>query len=798
MSSQPNTPVIIDFNNFDMSKTKSKDLKNFIRENFRDPSILDKIKEKYKISISPIDQKNNQLHTKILSYSNESETSPDINESETSPDVNESESNPEVNESETSSGVNESESNPEVNESESSPGVNESESSPDVNEPETSPGINESESSPGVKEPEISPGINEPETSPGINEPETSTGVNEPETSPGVNEPETSPDVNESETNSNVNEPETSPGVNEPESSQGINDKSDHFVINDENDSDMDELIKANEIDVTINEIDETIYTNPTFNIGVFGCINSGKSTFINSLLGNKYAEMNVKRCTMCPQIYETKKGCQYSEAEVLKIREEIEKINKQNESLASFEIINKVPPIDILNNFNNIEFKIYDIPGLNDSRSNGIMDTYIENNFYKFDLIIFNIDITQGLVTESEIKILETIQSMIDNNNKRYNRNIKLFIVCNKFDDLNDDELLSLYEQVQEQLVKYKIDCPVIKYSSKNTHIYRYLTNTEVILDNDTLKNFGKKFMGMSWSIQSEGKSVDEKMVIIKNYIKQNSKGLLKLSGFDVLCTELQKIIKDNIHDLMYSKINYCTSIKKFKYKYNFIMKLNKTFSHEYNREKISEYLDQYLEYFEKRYTITDIQSMDDKISRRIDKIFNKLQELNSIILSNTDKPKIDKYFIIYYNILADYEISKLINNQILSGDILNIILQIQKTPSGMKKLKENINYLDKVPIEDFKPMIEQLFTFGFEHKILLKLYSIRIINYYNTSDYSNMIKNFIVKKYHETHDEYFNYLSCHINSNTVVNNTFNYDHDEANNIYEYLENLLEFYSKK
>jgi hypothetical protein len=244
-------------------------------------------------------------------------------------------------------------------------------------------------------------------------------------------------------------------------------------------------------------------------------------------------------------------------------------------------------------------------------------MYKYVENNFYKFDLIIFNIDINRGLVTNDEIKILETIQTMINDNNKKYNRNIKLFIVCNKFDDLNGDDFLSLYEQVQEQLVKYKIDCPVIKYSSMNTHIFRYLPNTQVLLDDKMLEKYGRKFMGMSWLIQSEGKSVEKKMVILKDHIKQNSEGLLKLSGFDILCTELQKIIKENIHDLMYSKINYCTSVKKFKHKYNFIMRLNKTFSHEYNREKISEYLDQYLEYFERKYTITDIQNMDDRISR-------------------------------------------------------------------------------------------------------------------------------------------------------------------------------------
>lgn len=563
-----------------------------------------------------------------------------------------------------------------------------------------------------------------------------------------------------------------------------------------DNDTDSDiELFRADELDITVNEIDETVYTKPTFNIGVFGCLSSGKSTFINSLLGNKYAEMNMCRCTSCPQIYETNKNCKYTESDIIKIRDEIEKINKEKNS-SLYEVKNTVPSIDIFNDFNKIEFKIYDIPGLNDCESSEIMYTYMENNFYKFDLIIFNIDINQGLGTKDEIKILETIQIRINENNKKYNRNVKLLIICNKFDDLDNEQLLCQYDQVQKQLNKYKINCPVIKYSSMYTYYYRYLSNKNIQKDDKTLKTLGEKFMGMTWSLETQNKSIDQKMDFIRKYIMDKSKGLLKLSGFDVLCDELQTIIKDNIHDLIYSKINYCTSIKKFKYKYNFIIKLNDIFSHDYNCGMISKYLDQYLEYFERKYNITNIPTIiDGKISKRINKVFNKLKELDSIKLNTIDKSKINKYFDIYYNILADCEISKLINNDITTGDIFNILLQIQKTPNGINKLRDNINYLDKVPMIDFKQMIDQLITFGFDYKVLLKLYSIRIINHYNKSEYSSMVKNYIINKYYETNDEYFNYLNYHIIAQTI-NEHFNYDKFNSSNLYLHLKEFFDFYS--
>jgi hypothetical protein len=506
---------------------------------------------------------------------------------------------------------------------------------------------------------------------------------------------------------------------------------------------------------------------------------------------------MNMCRCTSCPQIYETNKNCYYTELDIIKIRDEIEKINKEKKS-SFYEVKNTVPSIDIFNDFNKIEFKIYDIPGLNDCESSEIMYTYMENNFYKFDLIIFNIDINQGLGTKDEIKILETIQSRINENNNKYNRNVKLLIICNKFDDLDNEQLLCQYEQVIKQLNKYKINCPVIKYSSMYTHYYRYLSNTKIQLDDKTLKTLGENFMGMSWSLQTQNKSIDQKMEIIRKYIMDNSEGLLKLSGFDILRVELQTIIKNNIYDLIYSKINYCTSIKKFKYKYNFIMKLNEMFSHDYNIDMISKYLDQYLDYFEKKYNIINIPTIiDTKVSKKINKVFNKLKELDSIKLSITDKSKVDKYFDIYYNILADCEISKLINNDIVTGDIFNILLQIQKTPNGIDKLRNSINYLDKVPIVDFKQMIDQLLSFGFEYNVLLKLYSTRIINYYNTSKYSSIIKNYIVKKYYETNDEYFNYLNYHIVSH-MIDEEFNYDKYKSSNLYLHLEEFFEFYLKK
>ena|SRR5271154_2078432 len=39
-------------------------------------------------------------------------------------------------------------------------------------------------------------------------------------------------------------------------------------------------------------------------NIGLFGCVSVGKSTFLNAIVGRQYSDTEIKKTTMVPQIY--------------------------------------------------------------------------------------------------------------------------------------------------------------------------------------------------------------------------------------------------------------------------------------------------------------------------------------------------------------------------------------------------------------------------------------------------------------------------------------------------------------
>lgn len=81
------------------------------------------------------------------------------------------------------------------------------------------------------------------------------------------------------------------------------------------------------------------------------------------------------------------------------------------------------------INNKQDVNLCIYDLPGLDDSKTSDIYLQYVTENFHKFDIIIFMLDVHDALNRTNDIKILGTILNGMCNNdteltaplNKRY-----------------------------------------------------------------------------------------------------------------------------------------------------------------------------------------------------------------------------------------------------------------------------------------------------------------------------------------------------------------------------------------
>ena len=215
----------------------------------------------------------------------------------------------------------------------------------------------------------------------------------------------------------------------------------------------------------------------PTINFGIIGCVSSGKSTLLNSLFCDTYSDMKIKRTTMIPQVYQCDPKIDKNKSYAKEIRKQNEEINKkiieQTENKKAliiedcYEKVYKVSPIEqFITLPSNINVAIFDIPGLNDSQTKDTYFAYLNQNFYKFDYILFVIDIQSALNTSDEMSILQLIKKNITNIKDKYNKDIKLLIVCNKCDNMDwnkttkqlvmdEPELEEMYEQIVKTLKK-------------------------------------------------------------------------------------------------------------------------------------------------------------------------------------------------------------------------------------------------------------------------------------------------------------------------------------------------------
>ena len=197
----------------------------------------------------------------------------------------------------------------------------------------------------------------------------------------------------------------------------------------------------------------------------------------------------------------------------------------------------------------------MYDIPGLDDGETKPIYFDWINNNFHKFDVVFFIVDIQRALNTSDERDILNLIA---DNIAKHKDLNIKLVTLVNKCDDmyyddkdcdssyfsfgkkpakehkervlLMDEEYTEMFDQIKEVLKKtaQEKQVKIAKYkfpiSAEDAFIYRmYNENHEAELDIKFANKFGINEHGRSrWNRMSN----KHKQEFIKNYFSDINAG--------------------------------------------------------------------------------------------------------------------------------------------------------------------------------------------------------------------------------------------------------------------------------
>ena len=193
-------------------------------------------------------------------------------------------------------------------------------------------------------------------------------------------------------------------------------------------------------------------------NIGLFGAISSGKTTFLNAITGQQYSDTEIKKTTMVPQVYLETDDIKPNAAIIRgKNREANESILKLLD-LNQFTLTHCQPIYHQLDRIcdmfdpeiidPNLKINIYDIPGLNDSASKNIYFEWVRQNINLFDIIIFMTDITKGLNNSDEIEIIDLLIESMTRSKSR------MICLMNKCDDIYyDDEINDLvFEEKQEE----------------------------------------------------------------------------------------------------------------------------------------------------------------------------------------------------------------------------------------------------------------------------------------------------------------------------------------------------------
>jgi GTPase SAR1 family protein len=237
----------------------------------------------------------------------------------------------------------------------------------------------------------------------------------------------------------------------------------------------------------------------PTFEIRValLGYVSAGKSTVLNALLQGKYAQVGMRRTTAGVHQFrlhtkpneededdddddtsnvvddpcederdkenihrsETAGGAFMNESwgsepesmldasdtlhKIVRDNSRLRETNQLQESTFDVELDEPLCPMRP-----DTKMVLIDIPGLNEAGSNDLFRGYVNDKWDTFDCAIAVMDVFQGVNTEEQIQLLELIR---DNNVAK--KCVPVIVLCNKVDDLDDEELMQLAGEVRKKV---------------------------------------------------------------------------------------------------------------------------------------------------------------------------------------------------------------------------------------------------------------------------------------------------------------------------------------------------------
>jgi len=480
--------------------------------------------------------------------------------------------------------------------------------------------------------------------------------------------------------------------------------------------------------------------TEYNINVAVLGTVSSGKSTLLNSLFLEEFATMKISRNTMVPQIYReamnnkisTIKEAKIINKEISEINDNIIELSKDSSYNISSDFkeiefyIHKLKELNFLQK--DVYFSFYDIPGVNDVKNHEIYYKYVRENFDKFDVIIYLINLESGINTKDELDLLNLICKKTSISNKKF-----IIPIINKSDNMTmsegkincDSKYINNYDNILNILNEYNDKYNVrncftkpILYSAQEAFMYRILyKNPDYELSEENKNIIGLNEMGKKYYILSN----EERNIKFKEIINDKIfiKTMVKMSGYN----ELYETLKNTL-DIQNQKI-LCSNKLLNKLMHLQSIKIDKS-------------------------NIINIYN-------KFDSIFNKYEHLQKIYNFEFDFTDKNKFIVESFNNVMEHiptnDIDELLSLQLCLGNIKFHKYNVELTNelyNTDKKIKESIynyyveHYEKKLSLEDLLYVLEQLennsidkfdeyFMTYFSEIIQLKT------DYYSYVDFSN-----------------------------------------------------------
>lgn len=530
-------------------------------------------------------------------------------------------------------------------------------------------------------------------------------------------------------------------------------------------------------------------------NIAICGPVSAGKSTLLNALFVASYSDMKIKRTTATPQVYfETEKLNKKQSNEIKKRNKEINTMLMEKEqSSLSLEDIKEthylVPPVkDLVTLEDNVHLTVYDLPGLNDAQTKEVYFQYMDKNFYKFDVILFIVDIHSAMNTSDESDILERILRNAKVNFEKYGIQKKMMVVVNKCDELQftdgkfsflDEELEEMYEQVNKivaervQNIYPEMDYQIVPMSSEDTYIYRmYDENPDYKLDIKHINKFGYNEYGRSrWNRLSDEKKelkvkqlmegIDTEETLTHTGFTNFSCRLGGYLNFENQYTFLVNHLRYGLANISnYKDIDISADMELFYHYYQRFNEINSSYSghQSVNLDVMTEYLNTYLQNYKlhiiSQYisfeSIQIIHNLDDgslysnkvknkKVKRK--KFKNEKSNSTTNIKSEDCLLKVEslKKDFDKYNIQFDFISSELDDICLILTDSLNnfYLQDIKQKKKGVTILFE---YLYKLFTHNFKVTKDLVKAIFDNHDMKTKTQE-EIINYLESIEEKKLI---------------------------------------------------------